>query len=103
MSEQLTYWIVGVDEGPNGAQELRLAYWEQKPSGVRAFARAAAENCYNYRDGWEWHWPKEFVILDHGKEVARFSVTMEMCPDFHATRTDKKDDFEFVPHDQRRA
>lgn len=51
----------------------------------RQFAAEAAYHCQFQRDGWEWDWPKVFVVIDGGGKEWRFSVDREMVPEFFAT------------------
>lgn len=79
-----TYYIPDLDEEPGDARELTLPSWKTVPTDPKWFAVEAAEYCHSNRDGWEWHWPKVFVILEDGKEVGRFLVDRETVPDFTA-------------------
>ncbi len=82
----LTYYIDSHDQGPEDAQELRAdRIYGTVSDDPEIFAEQAAEYCQNYRDGWEWRWPENFVVLKDGTEVGRFEVTRECVPHFHAS------------------
>lgn len=81
-----TYYILD-HEDPEDAQELN----QSRGMGpierhLDSYAKQAADYCHACRDGWEWSWPKTFVILEDGAEVGRFLVERETVPEFTATR-----------------
>jgi hypothetical protein len=86
----LTYYIPELGEEPEDARELKQPYsWRAVPDDPEDFARDAADYCHSFRDGWEWHWPKTFVILKDGAEVDRFEVDRETVPEFRTRRLNK--------------
>lgn len=86
-----TYYILD-HEDPEDARELKQAIGMGPiECNLGGYAKQAADYCHSCRDGWEWSWPKTFVILEDGSEVARFLVEREMSPSFSATRLNGSD------------
>jgi len=47
-------------------------------------AERLADWCHARRDGWEWSYPKEFVIVEDNGTLHRFEVQRHSVPEFEA-------------------
>lgn len=46
----------------------------------------AADDYFDYHDGWESSWPMDIEIFSDGKSLGVFTVEMETVPQFSATK-----------------
>jgi len=59
-------------------------------------AEDAAEHHWSHHDGYETGWPAEITLhmTEGGKALGKFSVGMEMCPNFSARPAEEPDNGE---------
>lgn len=98
-TSKLKYYIDDRDNDTDAQHLTRKWDWQNNFSeDPEQFAVQAAEYCQDHRDGWEWEWPKVFVILDGNEEVGRFEVTREYAPEFYATEVTRPGPKPTPPH-----
>ena len=77
-----TYYILELGDAEDARELQKKQGMGQIATDLSEYAKQAADYCHAYRDGWEWNWPKTFVILDEGIESARFRVDRVTVPEF---------------------
>lgn len=58
------------------------------PSAGAWLAEEAAENIFNFHDGWEFHWPVKITVSSDDGVVGTYSVDMHAEPVFSASEVE---------------
>jgi hypothetical protein len=74
-------WYVEDHCGPDEAEDFPKGI---APAVDHLTVNRLADWCHARRDGWEWSWPKVFVIVDDAGVLHRFEVERHTVPEFEA-------------------